>query len=57
VNDIVMLKMDDDQTMEVDIVLKVMMMLSDVEDMMNERFQTKQNLRINLLDLLLILLT
>jgi len=49
--------MDDDQTMEVDIVLKVMMMLSDVEDMMNERFQTKQNLRINLLDLLLILLT
>jgi hypothetical protein len=52
-----MLKMDDDQTMEVDIVLKVMMMLSDVEDMMNERFQTKQNLRINLLDLLLILLT
>jgi hypothetical protein len=36
-----MLKMDDDQAMVVDIVLKgLMMMLSGVDDVMNELYQT-----------------
>lgn len=39
-NDIVMLKMNDDQSMVVDSVLKVMMVLSVVADMMNGLFQT-----------------
>ncbi len=42
-NDIVMLKMNNDQAMEVDIVRKVLMLSAVVGDVMNEMFQTISN--------------